>query len=169
VIDLSTDTMEGSPDKSSLIFTPTDWDQAQTVTVTGVDDSSMDGDQNYWITLTIGTALTTDTTGYSALDHDDVSADNLDNETPKVTSSIPADGDVGIVLRPNIVVHFNTPMDIATITTHTDATCTGNSIQISEASADFATCIPMAGTPDASNDNKTFTLTLSAELSSEIT
>jgi hypothetical protein len=41
----STDTGEVSVDKSTLTFTPTNWDQPQTVTVTGVDEPTVDGDQ----------------------------------------------------------------------------------------------------------------------------
>ncbi len=40
----------------------------QTVTVSGVDDDLVDGDQKYSIALSIGSGSTTDTTGYSSLD-----------------------------------------------------------------------------------------------------
>jgi len=41
----STDTGEVSVDKSTLTFTPMNWDQPQTVIVTGVDEPTVDGDQ----------------------------------------------------------------------------------------------------------------------------
>ena len=45
----SSDTSEGTPSTSSLTFTATNWDVAQAVTVTGVDDDVVDGDVAYTI------------------------------------------------------------------------------------------------------------------------
>ena len=45
----SSDTSEGTADVSSLTFTSSNWDVAQTVTVTGVDDDVVDGDVAYTI------------------------------------------------------------------------------------------------------------------------
>lgn len=63
----------------SLAFDDTNWDQAQTVTVHGVDDALIDGD----IAFTIATApaISTDP-DYTGLDPADVSATNLDDEVP---------------------------------------------------------------------------------------
>ena len=47
----SSDTGEASVSSSSLTFTPGDWTTPQTVIVTGVDDSNMDGHQYYAISL----------------------------------------------------------------------------------------------------------------------
>lgn len=53
VIDvLSSDIGEGVPDQNELVFTPQNFDQPQTVTVTGVNDDESDGDQAYEVTLT---------------------------------------------------------------------------------------------------------------------
>ncbi|PHS05920.1 MAG: hypothetical protein COA78_14865, partial [Blastopirellula sp.] len=52
VLDISSgDTGEVTVDKSTLTFTPVNWDQAQTITVTGIDDSNVDGDINTNITI----------------------------------------------------------------------------------------------------------------------
>ncbi|MFV0544519.1 MAG: Ig-like domain-containing protein, partial [Marinicella pacifica] len=45
----SSDTTEGTVSPSSITFTPNNWNQAVTVTVTGVDDQIYDQDQNYTI------------------------------------------------------------------------------------------------------------------------
>ena len=45
----SSDTAEGVPDMTSLVFSADDWSTPQTVTVTGVDDADLDGDQTYSI------------------------------------------------------------------------------------------------------------------------
>src|SRR5207249_4346876 len=47
----SSDTTEGTTSVTQLVFTPVNWHSAQTVTVTGVDDSIADGDQPYTIML----------------------------------------------------------------------------------------------------------------------
>ncbi|MEM6980185.1 MAG: SdrD B-like domain-containing protein, partial [Planctomycetota bacterium] len=55
---VSDDTSEVDVDVSSLVFTPTNWDIAQTVTVTGVDDSFVDGEQIVDVILTVIDPLT---------------------------------------------------------------------------------------------------------------
>ena len=49
----SDDTDEATVDKASLTFTTGNWNSAQTVTVTGIDDASIDGSQNTTVTLTV--------------------------------------------------------------------------------------------------------------------
>ncbi len=81
----SSDTSEGTVDKTSLTFTSLNWDTAQTVTVTGVDDAVLDGDVAY----TIVTAAATSGDGdYSGLDVADVSVTNIDDEAPAETLTI---------------------------------------------------------------------------------
>ena len=57
----SADTGEATVDVSLLTFTPANWDTAQTVTVTGVDDDLDDGDQSTLITLSIDDINSDDT------------------------------------------------------------------------------------------------------------
>ena len=77
----SSDTDEGTVAPSVLTFTPSDWDEAQTVTLTGVDDSppAADGSQNYTVTLTVNRTDTQDSV-YDALSALTVYARNRDNE-----------------------------------------------------------------------------------------
>ncbi|WP_044037508.1 beta strand repeat-containing protein [Octadecabacter arcticus] len=80
----SADTGEATVDLSSLTFTTSDWNTAQTVTVTGVDDSVVDGTQ----TVTIGLANTTSTdSNYSGIDPTDPTVSVTDNDTAGVTVS----------------------------------------------------------------------------------
>jgi len=81
----SNDTTEGTTNKSSLTFTAANWNVAQTVTVTGVNDNVADGNVAY--TIVTGSAVSSDS-GYSGLDVADVNVANLDNDT------------VGIVVSP---------------------------------------------------------------------
>ena len=56
----SGDTDEATVDQSSLTFTPDTWNDAQTVTITGVDDFILDGDQTTSITLSVDDANSDD-------------------------------------------------------------------------------------------------------------
>ncbi len=80
----SSDTTEGTVVPSSLVFTPANWNTAQTVTVTGVPDTIVDGNIGYQITL--GFATSTDP-NYNGVDPVDVVLNNIDNLTPFVESA----------------------------------------------------------------------------------
>jgi predicted extracellular nuclease len=71
----SSDATEGTADTNSLVFTPANWNVAQTVTVTGQSDSVIDGDITYQIML--ASAVSTDSC-YSGIDPADVELTNLD-------------------------------------------------------------------------------------------
>ncbi|MBP9717773.1 hypothetical protein KBD59_00545 [Candidatus Gracilibacteria bacterium] len=78
----SSDTTEGTVSASSLTFTTANWDSAQTVTVTGVDDYIDDNN----VTYSIVTAAATSSDGsYNTLDASNVSATNTDNDTAGIT------------------------------------------------------------------------------------
>ncbi|MGM0376593.1 MAG: Ig-like domain-containing protein, partial [Bacteroidota bacterium] len=47
------DETEGSLNTDEITFTPDNWNETQTVTVTGVDDNQEDGDVSYTLTLTV--------------------------------------------------------------------------------------------------------------------
>jgi hypothetical protein len=74
-IDLSSsDTNEGTVSPSTLTFTPANWDVPQLVTVTGVDDNSLDGNQAY--TIVTSAAASMDAI-YDGVDPADVAVTNL--------------------------------------------------------------------------------------------
>ena len=77
----SSDTAQGTVSPAMLTFTATNWNTAQTVTLTGVDDDPgvPDGSQNYTVTLTVDTANTADAS-YDALPAATIHARNLDDE-----------------------------------------------------------------------------------------
>ncbi len=74
----SSNTAEGTVDKTSLTFTNANWNVAQTVTVTGVDDLVVDGDIAYNI---VTAAATSTDTNYNGVDATDVAVSNTDNDT----------------------------------------------------------------------------------------
>jgi hypothetical protein len=76
----SSDLTEGVSSPSSLTFDSSNWDTPQAVTVHGVDDDFVDGDQTY----TIVTSLTTGDANYAAIDPDDVTVTNSDLDSASV-------------------------------------------------------------------------------------
>ncbi|MEL7034765.1 MAG: DUF4347 domain-containing protein [Cyanobacteria bacterium J06592_8] len=83
----NTNPNEGTLSTQSLIFTPTNWNLPQTVTVTGVDDNINDGDVNYTIT-SIASSLDADYNGFVL---PDVSLTNQDNDTLGVVFTPPVE------------------------------------------------------------------------------
>lgn len=77
------DTSEGSLDKTTLIFSTTNWSTPQTVTVTGLDDGIDDGDVTYAISPTV---VSTDAV-YASLGAPAVSVTNEDDDEVGITVS----------------------------------------------------------------------------------
>lgn len=80
----SSDPTEGTASPASLTFTPADWNVAQTVTVTGVDDTLEDGPVSY--TIVLAPAVSTD--------------GNFNGINPADVSVLNADSEVGITVNP---------------------------------------------------------------------
>ncbi|MBM4090879.1 MAG: DNRLRE domain-containing protein [Planctomycetes bacterium] len=83
----SGDVTEGSVAPGTLAFTSLNWNQPQTVTVTGLDDDLRDGPVAY--SVVIAAAVSTDAR-YNGIDAPDPSFTNLDNDTPGITVSAPS-------------------------------------------------------------------------------
>lgn len=83
----SSDATEGSASPASLVFTPSNWNTPQAVTVTGVDDFVVDGSVNYSINLSSSSA----DPAFQALAIPSVAVVNSDNDSIGVTFS-PASG-----------------------------------------------------------------------------
>ena len=78
----SSDTTEGTVSPASLTFTTANWNTAQTVTVTGVDDDLDDGD----IAYSIVTAAATSADGnYNGINPADCRVTNTDNDASGIT------------------------------------------------------------------------------------
>ena len=78
----SSNTAEGTASSGSITFTPANWNTAQTITVTGVNDFVDDGDIAYSI---VTAAAASADSNYSGLDAANVAAINIDNDTVGVT------------------------------------------------------------------------------------
>ena len=77
----SSDAAQSTVSPAMLTFNASTWSTAQTVTLTGVDDSpgTPDGSQSYTVSLTVDTASTMDA-AYDALAAVTVYAVNADDE-----------------------------------------------------------------------------------------
>lgn len=73
----SSNTAEGTVSPSVLTFTPGNYSAPQTVTVTGVNDSLLDGNQNYTVVLA---AASSSDSAYNGMDPADVTLQNIDND-----------------------------------------------------------------------------------------
>ena len=73
----SSDTGEGTVSPASLTFTAANWNTAQMVTVTGVNDDVVDGDQSFNI---VTAASTSTDTNYSGVNTPDVAVSNSDDD-----------------------------------------------------------------------------------------
>jgi len=78
----SSNTAEGRVSTNSLTFTQANYNQPQTITVSGLDDLVADGPQPYKIFT--AAAVSTDA-NYNNLDPDDVTVTNIDDEIPGIT------------------------------------------------------------------------------------
>ncbi len=95
VVDVvSLDTDEATVSPARLTFTPGDWDGAQTVTVTGVDDPVADGDAVTDVTITVDNAVSddafdnlADTLQVTTTDDDDVGFDIFEPAGTTVTEA----------------------------------------------------------------------------------
>src|SRR5207253_621473 len=78
----SSDLTEGTVAPASVTFTAANWNVAQTVTVTGVDDQVDDGDIAY--TITTAAASSADP-NYNNMNAADVAATNTDDDVAGIT------------------------------------------------------------------------------------
>ncbi len=122
----SSDTTEGTVDKSSLVFTPHNWATAQSITVTGVDDRLDDGEQSYKIEL--GIAASNDS-NYNGINPDDVVV------TSKVKVSVEITG----------VAPGTTKIEGNTITTQVDGTDVQLTLPAGHDVTEVAFSVPRSG------------------------
>jgi hypothetical protein len=71
---------------ATLTFTPADWDTPQTVTITGADDTLIDGDIPYVVQVAVDAVNTLDA-NFASLPAQDVSATNADDDMAGFTLS----------------------------------------------------------------------------------
>ena len=81
----SSNSEEGTLSVESLVFTPEDWNISRNITVTGVDDTTVDGNTDY----TIATTVVSSDPNYNGIILEDLTFTNLDNDTLGINISPP--------------------------------------------------------------------------------
>ena len=81
----SSDSSEGTISVSSLTFTPANWNIAQVVTITGVDDLQDDGDVQFSV---LTTTVVSGDTNYNGINPSDVTATNLDDDLAQLSLTV---------------------------------------------------------------------------------
>ncbi|MBK1991005.1 hypothetical protein A0J48_026475, partial [Sphaerospermopsis aphanizomenoides BCCUSP55] len=133
------DSTEGILSTNSLVFTPTNWNVAQTVTVTGRDDPEganlQDGDQTYQI---ITAPLVSTDVNYNGVNPIDVTVVNRDGDLPTIT----------LAVSPSSVTENGTTNLVYTFTrtgSTTNALTVNYSIAGTAASTDYTGATPGTG------------------------
>ena len=175
VIDVgSSDTTEGTVSPATLTFTDANWNGAQTVTATGVDDASADGDQTYTVTVDVNAIATTDN-GYDSVNPNDVTFRNIDNDSAGITVADDTNlqtSESGL-LKPRFSVVLNSqPSSTVTVVVSSKDTSEGT---VSPTTLTFTTLdwsskhwVTVTGVDDAVADgNQQYTVDLAAALSSD--
>lgn len=156
---VSSDTSEGTPDAGQLIFTPQNFDQPQTVIVTGADDDSTDGDQAYQVILT--TTQASDP-AYRDLSPTTVMLTNLDNDVPSLVvgganpgSTTEAGGTSQILVR--LQTQPTGTVQVTAISSNTgEGTVSGSPLTFKESNWDENQFITVTGVNDERVDGNIF-------------
>ncbi|MBX7147565.1 hypothetical protein K1X76_00645 [bacterium] len=149
----SDDTGEGTVSAASLTFTSVNWNSNQTITVTGVNDSIIDGDVAFNV---VTAAATSNDTNYNNLNPANVAVTNDDNDSAGIT--VTQSGGTTVVTEAGgtdsfTVVLTAQPSDDVTIGISSDDTGEGT---VSAASLTFTSAnwnTPQTVTVTGVNDN----------------
>ncbi|MFO1321692.1 MAG: DUF4347 domain-containing protein [Burkholderiales bacterium] len=164
------DATEGSVSTSSLTFTSGNWNIAQTVTVTGVDDAVADGDVVY--SITTGTASSADG-DYNGLAVSDVALTNTDNDSPGVTVSAISGttSEAGGTATFTVVLNTQPTADVTISIATGDATegsVATSSLTFTSGNWNIARTVTVTGVDDSLDDGDVpFTITTGAAVSAD--
>ncbi|MEG3586102.1 MAG: hypothetical protein VX353_02275, partial [Actinomycetota bacterium] len=168
VIDvISGDTGEATVSPATLTFTSANWDTAQTVTVTGVDDDLVDGTQTTTITLSVDDANSDDS--FDAANDQTVSATTTDDDTAGFTV-VESSGSTGVAETGStdtftVVLDKGPTSDVVISVSSGDtgeATVSAATLTFTSANWDTAQTVTVTGVDDSLIDgSQTSTITLS--------
>ncbi|CAD5981343.1 Mucin-5AC [Planktothrix tepida] len=171
---VSSNTAEGTVAPESLVFTSANWNTAQTVTVTGVADNTVDGDQAY--TIELQAAVSTDT-NYSGKDATDVSVTNTDviPPTPAGITVAPTTGlttdEAGKTATFTVKLDTQPTADVTipVVSSNTaEGTVAPESLVFTSANWDTAQTVTVTGVADGIVDaNQAYTIELQAATSTD--
>ena len=104
----SSNSREARVSPPEIVFTPDDWNRARTVTVTGLDDDEVDGDQAYRVLLD----ARSDDERYDSSDPEDIEFLNVDDDASVLsitTSGSVEEGDEGAATEAEFTVELSRP------------------------------------------------------------
>ncbi|MBO6662228.1 Calx-beta domain-containing protein [Roseivirga sp.] len=164
----SGDTGEGTVSASTLTFTTANWNTAQTVTVTGVDDDIIDGTQSFNITLAVEDASSDDV--YDAVADQIVNVDNSDDDVAgftisKITATV---SETGTTDQFTVVLDAEPASDVVINVSSNDtgeATVGSSALTFTSINWDTPQTVVITGTDDAIEDGHVMsTITLSIDV-----
>ena len=162
----SSDATEGTVDRAQLRFTAANWDQRQTVTVTGVDDDVADGDIAY--TIRTAAAVSADGT-YSGVDVDDVALTNTDDDSAgiRVSQSAVRVAEAAGTATYRVVLTSEPSADVTVTPSSSDETAAGVSGALRFTAANWATPqeVTVTGVDDAIDNDPDRSATVSHAVS----
>ena len=167
----SSNTAEGTVSAASMMFTAANWNIAQTITVTGVDDAVQDGNVSYSVIL--GTSASADPL-YGAIDVNDVAVVNSDddaagiNVTPVaglITTEAGGTATFTVALGSRPVADVTIPVASSNVT---EGTVAPSSLTFTSANWNLARTVTVTGVNDAVQDgNVSYSAILSPASSSD--
>lgn len=166
----SSDLSEGTVSVSALVFTPANWNIAQTVVVTGVDDAMQDGTIGY--NLVFG-AFSSSDTSYNAVDPADMALQNVDNDTASIVLGIASNqtSETGSSLNVNVQLATQPSADVTvavTVDDPTEASLSVATLTFTAANWNQPQVVQITGLNDDVDDgDQTFRLQLQAAQSTD--
>ena len=165
----SSDTGEAIVSAAQLTFTPANFNVAQTITITGVEDALIDGNQSSTITISVNDALSDPL--YASVPDQTVSALTIDNDFAGI--AVVASGDTTIVSEAGttdtLAVSLtaqptsNVVLNVASSDTG-EATATPSTLTFTPANWNVAQTVTLTGVDDALVDGtQTSTTTISVD------
>ncbi len=123
----SDDTTEGVVSPASLTFTTSNWNVAQSISVTGVDDNIHDGDISY--NIVTAPAVSADA-NYSGLNLADIALSNIDDDLPDVVVNFDDKTYITVVSPDTLRVWLDRNLGANQVcSASTDANCYGDLYQ----------------------------------------
>ncbi|HYO09542.1 MAG TPA: tandem-95 repeat protein, partial [Tepidisphaeraceae bacterium] len=169
----SGDTSEGTASVATLTFTPANWNAAQTVTITGQDDLTDDGNVAY--SIVTGAAASADA-AYAGFNVADVTLSNTDNDTAGITVT-PTSGlvttEAGVTASFDVVLTSQPTADVVVAVATNDATegtVSAATLTFTAANWNVPQTITVTGQNDAAQDgNIAYTVAVGPATSGDAT
>lgn len=169
----SSNTSEGTVSSSSVTFSSSDWNVPKNITVTGVNDSIQDGNQNFNIQFPVVSSLDSTYNNYML---SPISATNSDNDTASIvinqlnTKTTESGGEAGVTVKLGSQPTGDVSINIQITAGDTDEAILSNSVLLFNATNwNTIQNLKLTGVDDPSVDgNRVYQVTFSPSSASDI-